>query len=897
MMTQTLPTLMMRAAPLWCVRTVFLLWPLCVPHAPGVWAADRPLNIVFVLADDLGWAELGCYGNTFHETPHLDQLARDGVRFTQAYAAAPVCSPYRAALLTGRHPAQTGILDYLRPNSANALSTTFDTLAEQLREAGYATGMIGKWHLSGYDYHDAEFEVRPTDHGFDWNIGSEVKGVGNGANFWPYVFRDQPIRWIDFDENRLGENEYLVDRMNLEAVDFIERHADAPFFLYLSHYATHSILHGKPDLVKKYIARHPPGASTRTRCYLCQDQGLAGDPHHHWASDHNPHLAAMLESIDDGIGLIRRRLDELGLSENTVIVFTSDNGGETSVTTNHPLRGGKSQLYEGGIRVPQIICWPARVPAGQTCGQPTINSDFCPTLLQAAGLTPAAGLPGDGVSMLPTWQAPERQQPERDLIWHYPLDQPHFLGGTSAAAIRRGDWKLIRQHDTGDQQLFHLSEDVSEAHDVAADHPEIVAQLAHRLTRGLARQTARTPSPPVLRKPGKLLFADHFSGGRASARWSRSADWTVEDDRLQRVRGGSQTTRVFLKDAEFADVVIRFDFRLDQSQDLRLVTGSGGHYNSVLHIRPDHFYLQTAKDNTAPYFSYRHGECACTFDPDRWYSMTVEYDGERLVAHLDDEHTVLAEHPIIDRTRTYFAFQVDERPAQIDNVQIYASQRSRQADQQLERIRAQAGRHPVPRTAAEELSILKTNAHEWHYQRTPAYRALVQEVDRQDANLKEQFPAAYRTIKEMKQAVGAERKRLLADDPTFKERLFATHRANRAIETFLKDQHADFDGLPVVRQARELENLRARWASSAEYQSLMAASTTAQRALETAYPQLFVSDEQLRQQLKQAHEALKDNPDYRARRSERADAWRAKEDFLEQQEPRLQTLRQQLQDQ
>ena len=293
---------MMRAAPLWCVRTVFLLWPLCVPHAPGVWAADRPPNIVFVLADDLGWAELGCYGNTFHETPHLDQLARDGVRFTQAYAAAPVCSPYRAALLTGRHPAQTGILDYLRPNSANALSTTFDTLAEQLREAGYATGMIGKWHLSGYDYHDAEFEVRPTDHGFDWNIGSEVKGVGNGANFWPYVFRDQPIRWIDFDENRLGENEYLVDRMNLEAVDFIERHADAPFFLYLSHYATHSILHGKPDLVKKYIARHPPGASTRTRCYLCQDQGLAGDPHHHWAGDHNPQLAAMLESIDDGIG-------------------------------------------------------------------------------------------------------------------------------------------------------------------------------------------------------------------------------------------------------------------------------------------------------------------------------------------------------------------------------------------------------------------------------------------------------------------------------------------------------------------------------------------------------------------------------------------------------------------
>ena len=170
----------------------------------------------------MGWAELSCYGNTFNETPNLDKLAKQGVRFTHAYAAAPVCSPYRAALLTGQHPARVGILDYLRPNSSNALPVSQITLPKILKRNGYNTGMVGKWHLTGYKYQDAQFEVRPKDHGFDWNIGSEIKGVGNGANFWPYVFRTQPIRWLDIPNNRMGKEEYLTDRLNLEAVDFIE---------------------------------------------------------------------------------------------------------------------------------------------------------------------------------------------------------------------------------------------------------------------------------------------------------------------------------------------------------------------------------------------------------------------------------------------------------------------------------------------------------------------------------------------------------------------------------------------------------------------------------------------------------------------------------------------------
>ena len=375
----------------------FILVPLSI--------AERKPNIVFVLADDLGWAELGCYGNKFNETPNLDRMAREGMRFTQAYAAAPVCSPYRAALLTGLHPARLGIIDYLRPNSANRIPSDLVTLPETLKGNGYSTGMIGKWHLSGYSYHEAEFETRPTDHGFDWNFGSELKGVGNGANTWPYIFRTQPIRWIDIEKNRLGEKENLTDRLNFEAVDFIRRNKEKPFFLYLSHYAPHSILNGRPDLVEKYRKKHPSGKSGRKNCYICEDAGLGkGDPGNHWAMDHNPHLAAMLEGIDDGIGKIRAELAAQKLLENTIFIFSSDNGGESSVCSNAPLRGGKSQLYEGGIRVPLIIQWPDTVPAGTVNEVPTINTDFYPTILNAANINLTGEV--DGSSALTNWKDP-----------------------------------------------------------------------------------------------------------------------------------------------------------------------------------------------------------------------------------------------------------------------------------------------------------------------------------------------------------------------------------------------------------------------------------------------------------------------------------------------------------
>ena len=444
--------------------------------------AERPPNVVFILADDLGWAELGCYGNRFNETPHLDRLARQGMRLTDAYAAAPVCSPYRASLLTGQYPARHGIFDYLRPDTNQPLSTKHVTIAEMFKRQGYRTGMIGKWHLTGYRYHGSKREIRPADHGFDEELVTEIKSVGNGANYFPYVWRKQPIPWLNVKKKRLPGREYLVDRMNLEAVEFIERNKDKPFFLYLSHFATHTILNGKESLATKYRKKHKPGASSRTRCWICQEAGRQGDALNHWAADHNPHLAAMLESIDDGVGLITKKLDELGLAKNTIVIFTSDNGGESRhVTSNTPLRGGKSELYEGGIRVPLVVRWPGVVPADKVSHAPTSNVDFYPTLLAGAGIVPDERQKLDGVSILPVLKDPKARLDRRPLFWHYPLSKPHFLGGRSGGAIRDGNWKLIEWYDTGRTELYNLARDVSEKRNLAAVQKKQAAALRKKL--------------------------------------------------------------------------------------------------------------------------------------------------------------------------------------------------------------------------------------------------------------------------------------------------------------------------------------------------------------------------------------------------------------------------------
>ena len=856
--------------------------------------AQRPPNIVFVLADDLGRSELGVYGNRFNETPHLDQLAREGVLFSDAYAAAPVCSPYRASLMTGQHPARLGIIDYLRPDSSNAISTTVQTLPRVLAEHGYRTGMVGKWHLSGYAFHKARHEIRPTDIGFDWNIGSEVKGVGNGANFWPYVFRTQPIRWLDLQEQRMGEAEYLTDRLNLEAVDFIEQNQDRPFFLYLSHFAPHSILNGRPDLVDSFLRKHPPGPSSRTKCYLCQDEGHEGDPLHHWASQYNPHLAAMLKSIDDGVGLIDDKLKELGIAENTIVIFTSDNGGETNVTSNAPFRGGKSQLYEGGIRVPLIVRWPAQMPSGGKCSSPTSNVDFFPTLLEAAGATQSDMHHSDGVSVLAQWKEPETSAEQRDLFWHYPLDRPHFLGGVSSGAIRSGRWKLIENFDTGESELFEITNDPGEASNVAAGNPDVAQALALKLNEWRKQTGATIPSPPLLAMPGKLSFADYFTPGQISERWFFNSDWSVEDNALSRGSGGDSSTRIFLKDTKFRDAIVRFDFQFQDSHELRLVTGSNGHYNSVVHIHRDHFFVQTAMDRSVPYFSFRHGECAFDFDPDRWYSMTVEFVGDKLVAHVDSQHVAVAQHPIIDNERTYFAFQVDESAAAFDDIQIFDIAKAPEADERFAELEKLKGRFPVEKTAEEQFKILKSNTHELLYQRDAEYRALIVRLDELDAQKVELFPSAFRSSKAAKKAIQNLRKKLLEEDPKYKEMLHETHRAKRALEAYLIEQYENFEELPATQQKRQLELLRRKHSRDATFVSLESSMQRVEQQLEQAYPQLFVSDEELNAQKKKEHARLSKDPAFVRLNRERSDVYRASEDYLLEHNEELNRLSEQL---
>lgn len=416
---------------------------LCAAAVPP---RNRP-NIIFILADDLGWGEPGCYGNRFNRTPNIDRLAAEGLRFTHAYSAAPVCSPTRASIMTGQHPARIGITDYLRADDPNHLVPGPGSLPQVLKRAGYRTGLVGKWHLMG-DY--AARRGDPKLHGFDEVICSESSYIGPGSYWHPY-------KHLAGLEAR-ARGEYLTDRLNQEAVDFVGRNAGSPFFLYLAHYAPHTKLEAKPTLLAKYNGRAEAGEKKN-----------------------NPVLAAMLESIDEGVGMILEEVRHRGLDRDTLIIFNSDNGGETTVTTNNGLRGGKSQLYEGGLRVPLVARWPGQIPAGRASEVPVTSTDYYQTLIELAGSSAPAGYVHDGVSLASVLRNPAARLKERDLCWYYPLEKDHFLGGKSAMAIRRSRWKLIESLQTGARQLFDLSLDPGETNDLSAGMPKVVQELSGRL--------------------------------------------------------------------------------------------------------------------------------------------------------------------------------------------------------------------------------------------------------------------------------------------------------------------------------------------------------------------------------------------------------------------------------
>lgn len=439
---------------------------------------DKRPNIIFIMADDLGYSELGCYGNRFNETPVLDRMAADGVRFTYAQTAASLSSPTRAALMTGQYPYRTGIVDYLRGNS-EPMRTDIKTIAETLRDNGYHTGIIGKWHLTGYLLSGAKVQVLPPERGFQEMIISENKYIGNGSYFYPYHFNESVTKVLPDDK------EFLIDRMNYEATEFIKRNKEKPFFLYVSHYAVHNGLMGTPETVDHFRAKPNAGTSTPS------ENNPENDPYKKFPSDYrgkpnNPHLAAQLKHIDTGVGEILQCLRDNKLMENTLVIFTSDNGGATGITTNAPLRGGKTSMYEGGTRVPMIFYGYGTEASPKVIDQRIISMDFFPTFCELAH----ADMPEqicDGLSILPLLS--NKAIEERDFFWYYPpvVKESDNARHIEASTISE-PYKLIERYaydgyrlPVTQQELFNLSTDPYEKNNLVDKNPEITRILNQKL--------------------------------------------------------------------------------------------------------------------------------------------------------------------------------------------------------------------------------------------------------------------------------------------------------------------------------------------------------------------------------------------------------------------------------
>ncbi len=465
---------------------ILLLAVISIASIPSTRVASaEPRNIIIVLVDDLGWMDLGCQGSDFYQTPHIDQLAARGIRFINGYAACAVCSPTRAALMTGKDPARLGITDWIRaefqlsgrqrpncdvegyhdanlkvltPVNNSFLPHNEVTIAELLKQRGFVSCFIGKWHLGGEGY-------LPTDQGFDLNFGG-----------WDY---GQPPSYYDpFTNRRLQHGiptlkpretgEYLTDREADEAVSFIKAHKDRRFLLYLSHYAVHTPIQPKLTLLEKYQS-------------LKDEMG-----------QDNAAYATMVQSVDDSLGRIMATLNELELSDDTMIVFTSDNGGldrNGSPTENAPLKSGKGFAPEGGIRVPWIIRWPGVTEAGVTSDEPVTSVDLFPTLAAAVGID-TTDMTLDGADLTPVLKGGSLRK--RSLYWHFPHYR-HRAGNDPYSIIRKGDFKLVRFYDPQKVELYHLDSDLAEEFDITDKKPAKVRLLTRELDKHLNKIGAKLP--------------------------------------------------------------------------------------------------------------------------------------------------------------------------------------------------------------------------------------------------------------------------------------------------------------------------------------------------------------------------------------------------------------------
>jgi arylsulfatase A-like enzyme len=442
----------------------------------SVTEAARP-NFLFILVDDLGYMDIGANNpKAFYETPRVDGLARQGMRFTNGYAANPVCSPTRYSIMTGKYPSRVAATNFFSGkrsgrflpaelNDRMALSEF--TLAEALKSKGYATAFFGKWHLGPSE------KFWPEAQGFDLNFGGHNRGLPPGGYFAPY----RNPRLTDGPQG-----EHLTQRLTDEVLKTLEQFREQPFLIYLSFYTVHTPLQAPKALVEKYRAKAQRLGTEEVQFAVEEQVWPNGRPRRVRVRQRHATYAAMVESMDTQVGRVLDKLEQLGLSDNTVVCFTSDNGGlstsEGSPTSNLPLRGGKGWLYEGGIREPFLIKWPGVVPADSTCDAPVISMDFFPTLLEIAGIQPAAGQKFDGVSLVPLLKqsaVPKRQA----LFWHY----PHYSnqGGFPGAAVRVGDYKLIERFEDGRVQLFDLARDIGERRDLAKQMPDRVSAMRSQL--------------------------------------------------------------------------------------------------------------------------------------------------------------------------------------------------------------------------------------------------------------------------------------------------------------------------------------------------------------------------------------------------------------------------------
>ncbi len=441
-------------------------------------------NIIFILIDDMGWKDLGCYGSEFYETPNIDRLADEGMLFTDAYAACPVCSPTRASILSGKYPATLGITDWIdydgriHPCTGKLMDAPYikhlpfeeKSIALALREGGYNTWHIGKWHLGKRPYY-------PENHGFDVNIGGCYWGHPFNGYFSPYgieTLEDGP------------KGEYLTDRITDEAISLIRNNKDKPFFLNLCHYAVHNPIEAKEEDIKRFEKKAKEMGLDRLNPF---------EDGEFFPVDHKKHLrvrrrliqsdpayAAMIFNSDWNIGRLMDALEESGQAENTVIIFTSDNGGlatsEGSPTSNSPLSEGKGWMYEGGVREPLIVKWPGKIKPGSLCQEPITSPDFYPTLLEIAGLPLIPEQHVDGVSILPLLQGKETLGREA-IYWHY----PHYgnQGGTPGSAIRMGDYKLLEFFEDGRVELYNLVEDLEQEENLAGEMPQLTDHMKRLL--------------------------------------------------------------------------------------------------------------------------------------------------------------------------------------------------------------------------------------------------------------------------------------------------------------------------------------------------------------------------------------------------------------------------------